>query len=76
MPFELPFAKFSCHCCGAEFRSRREQDPNRDKGYGTCSGCRSSVYKNADIDTRDPTSGIILKWTPAEGPWRPSLIYA
>ena len=31
---------FRCGCCGKPFHSDKPQDPERDKGYGSCEACR------------------------------------
>lgn len=30
---------FRCHICGKPFESRKPQDPERDRGFGTCQVC-------------------------------------
>lgn len=36
---------FLCNCCGVGFVSSKPQDPERDRGYGTCEDCRESAAK-------------------------------
>jgi hypothetical protein len=37
---------FRCHCCGADFDSKKPQDPERDTGYGTCDACHEQVAQS------------------------------
>lgn len=39
---------FICNCCGAGFDSDKEQDPNRDRRFGTCPSCIPSIAKDAE----------------------------
>ena len=35
--------RLDCSCCGAGFRGK--QDPNHDKGFGTCEDCVKWTYE-------------------------------
>ena len=34
---------YQCHCCGVRFESKKKQDPQRDKRFGTCHQCWPEV---------------------------------
>ena len=37
---------YICHCCGTGYHSTEKQDPNRDKGFGTCILCTIDLAKD------------------------------
>jgi hypothetical protein len=41
-PVRLREVSFICHMCMSRFRSTKQQDPQRDRGYGTCPGCKDA----------------------------------
>ncbi len=59
--------RFVCNCCGAKFTTAKPQDPERDKGYGTCEECRPRVvfdmvrYGFADKDWTKATAEARLE---------------
>lgn len=39
-PVRLREVSFICHMCSARFRSDKPNDPERDRGFGTCADCK------------------------------------
>lgn len=42
---------FTCHCCGGPAPADK-QDPQRDKGFGTCSQCRTWLNSRGEDEWR------------------------
>jgi len=43
-----------CHCCGI-YTEPQAQDPDRDKGYGTCKKCSTQIA----LDNEERWKGVI-----------------